>query len=143
MADPTGLIVCAAVLVAATVFGLIRAARDGKLRPRRPRDDASRLSATDLGEPLGTRATLVQFSTSFCATCPATRRLLRELAAATPGVTHVDIDATVRLDLVRQFDVLRTPTVLVLNPTGHLIRRASGPPTRTELLAALEEAATA
>ncbi|MFE0464041.1 TlpA family protein disulfide reductase [Kitasatospora sp. NPDC058965] len=137
MTDPTGLLVAAAVLTAATVFGLLRSRRDGRLRAAR-RHTALRLSAAELGASLGDRATLVQFSTSFCATCPGTRRLLTELASTTPGVRHVEIDAEARLDLVRRADVLRTPTVLVLDPTGHVVRRASGPPSRAEVLSAVE-----
>ncbi|MCG6498188.1 hypothetical protein MCM47_28745 [Kitasatospora sp. A2-31] len=38
----------------------------------RTKDGAVRLSAADLGGPLGERATLVQFSTAFCQPCRAT-----------------------------------------------------------------------
>ncbi|RAG82478.1 thioredoxin, partial [Streptacidiphilus pinicola] len=131
----TGLVVVAVVLVAASAFGLVRARRDGKLRTGR-RDAGLRLSSGELGESLGDRATLVQFSTSLCATCPGTRRLLSDVAAGTPGVRHVEIDAEERLDLVRRAEVMRTPTVLVLDHTGHVVRRASGPPTRAEVVSA-------
>jgi len=137
VSDPTGLIVAAVVLVLATAFGLVRARRDGRLR-RGGRGDALRLSSGDLGEALGERATLVQFSTAMCATCPGTRRLLAGVAAGAPGVRHVEIDAETRLDLVRRVEVMRTPTVLVLDRAGRLVRRASGPPTRADILAALD-----
>ncbi|WP_042387136.1 TlpA family protein disulfide reductase [Streptacidiphilus melanogenes] len=137
MSDPTGLIVAVVVLAAATVFGLVRARRDGRLRAGRG-DAGLRLSSGELGESLGDRATLVQFSTSFCATCPGTRRLLLDVASGTPGVRHVEIDAEQRLDLVRHAEVMRTPTVLVLDRDGRVVRRASGPPTRDEVVSALE-----
>ncbi len=35
-----------------------------------------------------------------------------------PGVTHVEIDAEARLDLVRALEILKTPTVLVLDADG-------------------------
>jgi thiol-disulfide isomerase/thioredoxin len=136
----TGLVVCAGVLLLATVFGLVRAARDGRLRRRRGGDEV-RLSAAELGAQLGESVTLVQFSTSFCQPCRGTRRLLGDVAAATPGVVHVEIDAEVRLDLARQLQVLRTPTVLVLDRGGRVVRRASGPPGRAEVLSAVAEAA--
>ncbi|MFD7019198.1 thioredoxin family protein [Streptomyces sp. NPDC059161] len=135
----TGLIVAAAVLAAATVFGLVRARRGGRLHAG-GRGGALRLSAGELGAALGERATLVQFSTALCAACPATRRLLADVAAQTPGVRHLEIDAETRLDLVRRVDVMRTPTVLVLDRTGRLIRRASGAPTRADVAAAVEQA---
>lgn len=137
MSDPTGLIVAAVVTAAATVFGLVRARRDGRLRDG-GRGDAPRLSSGELGEALGERATLVQFSTALCATCPGTRRLLSGVAAGTPGVRHVEIDAEARLDLVRRLEVLRTPTVFVLDRDGRVVRRASGAPTRADVVSAVE-----
>ncbi|GGP82022.1 TlpA family protein disulfide reductase [Streptomyces melanogenes] len=137
MSDPTGLIVAAVVLAAATVFGLVRARRDGRLRDG-GRGDALRLSADELGAALGERATLVQFSTALCATCPGTRRLLAEVAARTPGVRLVEIDAEARLDLVRRAEVMRTPTVLVLDRAGRVVRHASGPPTTADMESAVE-----
>ncbi|MEY9877800.1 thiol-disulfide isomerase/thioredoxin [Streptacidiphilus sp. MAP12-33] len=143
MTDPTGLVVALVVLAAATVFGLVRRARDGRLRTAGRGDDVLRLSAEELGQSLGDRATLVQFSTSFCATCPGTRRLLTDVAGRTQGVRHVEIDAEDRLDLVRRAEVMRTPTVLVLDRDGRVVRRASGPPTRAEVESALELAGSA
>jgi hypothetical protein len=83
LVDPTGLVVCAAVLAAASVFGLVRARRTGRLRERR-QDGVLQLSPAELGQPLGERATLVQFSTAFCSACPGTRRFLADIAARTP-----------------------------------------------------------
>lgn len=106
----------------------------------RGRDGGKRLSATELGEDLGERATLVQFSSAFCAPCRATRRVLGEVAAMVPGVSHVEIDAENRLDLVRELDILKTPTVLVLDADGRVVRRATGQPRRADVIAALGEA---
>jgi thiol-disulfide isomerase/thioredoxin len=133
----SGPVVAALALAAATAFGLLRARRDGRLRGA-GRGGALRLTTADLGAALGERATLVQFSTSFCAVCPGTRRLLADVAATAPGVRFVEIDAEDRLDLVRRADVMRTPTVLVLDRTGRLVRRAAGAPTRADVAAALE-----
>ncbi|RMI93425.1 thiol reductase thioredoxin [Streptomyces sp. ZS0098] len=93
--------------------------------------------AAELGTELGERATLVQFSSAFCAPCRATRRVLDEVAAMVPGVTHVEIDAEARLDLVRQLGVERTPTVLVLDADGRVVRRAAGQPRKADVIAAL------
>ncbi|MEV4562057.1 thioredoxin family protein [Kitasatospora sp. NPDC049285] len=132
----TGLIVCLAVLAAAGVFGVVRMARDGRLRVR----GGVRLTGAELGAELGERATLVQFSTSFCQPCRATRRTLAEVAAMVPGVAHVEVDAESRLELVRRLDILRTPTVLVLDASGRVVRRAAGQPRRADVIAALGEA---
>ncbi|MFB4317505.1 TlpA family protein disulfide reductase [Actinomadura sp. 21ATH] len=90
-----------------------------------------------LGAELGERATLVQFSTAFCAPCRATRRVLGEVAAMIDGVAHVEIDAEARLDLVRGLDVVSTPTVLVLDAAGTVVRKAAGQPRKADVIAAL------
>ncbi|MEU1020053.1 thioredoxin family protein [Streptomyces sp. NPDC005900] len=106
-----------------------------------PGDDAEqRLGAADLGHELGERATLVQFSSAFCRPCGATRRVLADVAAMVPGVTHVEIDAEEHLDLVRRLRVERTPTVLVLDAHGDPVRRAAGQPRKADVIAALGQA---
>ena len=94
----------------------------------------------DVGE-LGRTATLVQFSSAFCAPCRATRVVLSDVAARTPGVRHVEIDAEQNLDLVRRVGVRRTPTTFVLDSGGRVVTRASGAPTRSAVLAAVGRAA--
>ncbi len=106
----------------------------------RPEIGAPRLDAADLGAELGARATLVQFSSAFCAPCRATRRVLGEVAGMIPGVAHVEIDAEGHLELVRALDVLKTPTVLVLDADGRVVRRAVGQPRTADVIAALGEA---
>ena len=103
----------------------------------RSKDAGRRLTAAEIGGALGERATLVQFSSAFCAPCRATRRTLAEVAAMVEGVTHVEIDAEQRLELVRELGVLTTPTVLVLDAAGAVVRRAAGQPRRADVIAAL------
>lgn len=133
-----GLLALLAALALASVVGLWLG-RSGRriARPLDPRDDAERLTVEDVGSPLGERATLVQFSTAFCQPCRATRRVLSDVAGLVDGVAHVEIDAESRLDLVRRLDILRTPTVLVLDADGRVVRRASGQPRKEDVLAAL------
>ncbi|MEU9954453.1 thioredoxin family protein [Streptomyces sp. NPDC050982] len=134
-----GIVVCVVVLVAASAFGVLNRRRSGRVRVR-GRDGGKRLGAAELGEDLGERATLVQFSSAFCAPCRATRRVLGEVADMVPGVTHVEIDAEDHLDLVRELDILKTPTVLVLDADGRVVRRATGQPRKADVIAALGEA---
>lgn len=107
----------------------------------REKDGGRRLTADEIGGPLGERATLVQFSSAFCAPCRATRRTLGEVAEMVDGVTHVEIDAEARLDLVRELAVLKTPTVLVLDGDGAVVRRAAGQPRKADVIAAIGVAA--
>jgi len=140
-----GLIACLAVLAAAAAFGLARRYRDGRLtgprrqgRAGRP-DGGSRVTPDQLGQPLGSRATLLQFSSEFCAPCRATRQVLDEVASGADGVSHVEVDAAERVDLVRLLDVRRTPTVFVLGPDGQVARRGTGLMRKAEVISALGE----
>ncbi|MFF7640031.1 thioredoxin domain-containing protein [Streptomyces canus] len=135
----TGLVMCVVVLAAASAYGVLQRRRSGRVRVR-GRDDGKRLGAAELGEDLGERATLVQFSSAFCAPCRATRRVLGEVAGLVPGVAHVEIDAEQNLDLVRALDILKTPTVLVLDADGRVVRRATGQPRKADVIAAIGEA---
>ncbi|MEV5895707.1 thioredoxin family protein [Nonomuraea fuscirosea] len=132
----TGLWVVLATLALGTLIGVIRLRRDGRVRDT----DGERLSAADLGSVLGERATLVQFSTAFCQPCRATRRILADVSELVPGVSHVEIDAESRLDLVRRLEIMRTPTVLVLDRAGVIVKKAAGQPRKADVLAALAAA---
>jgi thiol-disulfide isomerase/thioredoxin len=101
---------------------------------------AAALGRAELDAELGTRATLVQFSTAFCAPCRATKRILGEVADMVDGVAHVEIDAADHLDLVRRLGIVRTPTVLVLDATGRVVRKAVGQPRKADVIAALGRA---
>jgi thiol-disulfide isomerase/thioredoxin len=92
------------------------------------------------GHELGERATLLQFSSAFCAPCRATRRVLGEVSELVEGVTHVEIDAEHHLDATRAFGILRTPTTVVLDASGAEVTRATGAPTRDQVLTALAQA---
>jgi thiol-disulfide isomerase/thioredoxin len=95
------------------------------------------LTAADLGAPLGTRATLVQFSTDVCAYCGPVREVLTDVASESDGVAFVEVDAAARLDLSRRLRVLSTPTVLVLDAGGGIVSRASGPVRKSDLVTAV------
>jgi thiol-disulfide isomerase/thioredoxin len=144
-----GLIALAAALLVATVFGVALRRRAGRFRSGSPGTPAQpgragpetqtreTLTEADLGTSLGKQATLVQFSTAFCAPCRPTRQILAQVADMVDGVTHVDIDAAARLDLVRRLRISSTPTILVLDPDGAVVRRAVGLPRKADVIAAL------
>lgn len=149
----TGAWIAVVAVALALGVGTWRLVTDGRFRGthvvRRPAgDDAPPPAATPpgaelvsaVGGTLGERATLVQFSSAFCAPCRATRRVLGEVVGLVDGVTHVEIDAEHHLDLVRRLDILKTPTVLVLDADGRIVRRAAGQPRKADVIAALGEA---
>jgi thiol-disulfide isomerase/thioredoxin len=148
--DSVGVIVLAVALVAATAFGLWRRRSDGRLRAvaasTRPSgvrrraaapSDETRFPTAALGIELGDRATLVQFSTAFCQPCRATRRVLLEVADMVDGVVAAEVDAEAHLDVVRDWGVMRTPTVFVLDPSGVVVQRASGQPRTVDVIASI------
>lgn len=146
-----GLIGLVVVLILATAVGLLLRRRSGRFRAIAARvgaaapagesvqESAGRLTATDLRTALGQRATLVQFSTAFCAPCRPTRQILAQVAEMVDGVVHVDIDATSRPDLVRRLRINSAPTVFVLGPDGVVAKRATGQPRKADVIAALAQ----
>jgi thiol-disulfide isomerase/thioredoxin len=141
----SGVVVLVVMIVVATAFGLWRRRTDGRLRnvaaDSADADADARLvsgfTPSELGVELGDRATLVQFSSAFCQPCRATRRVLLEVSEMVDGVVAVEIDAEAHLDLVRRWDVMRTPTVFVLDSEGRVARRAAGQPRKVDIIAAI------
>ncbi|MFB6720322.1 TlpA family protein disulfide reductase [Kribbella sp. NPDC056345] len=133
-----GLWVLAGALVAGVLLSVLKTWIDGRFRQKV--SDVERVSAADVGVELGERATLLQFSSAFCAPCRVTRRTLAEVEGMVDGVRHVELDAESHLDLVRKLDILRTPTTLVLDSTGAVVKRASGAPRKPDVIAALATA---
>ena len=135
-----GLIALVVALAAASALGLVLRRRAGRFRAGRARAAGPRadvLTEADLGGPLGQQATLVQFSTEFCAPCRPTRQILGQVASMVDGVSHVEVDAAERLDLVRRLRINSTPTVLVLGPDVAVATRAVGVPRKADVIAAL------
>jgi thiol-disulfide isomerase/thioredoxin len=125
------------VFTLATAYGLWYQRSRGQLKSKSSRVGKPALTASDIGQDLGSRVTLVQFSSAFCTPCRATRALLTDITADLDDVVHVDIDAEKNLDLVRRLDVRSTPTTLVLNSAGVEVGRAVGAPKRADVFATL------
>jgi thiol-disulfide isomerase/thioredoxin len=121
------------LVAVATVLGLIWKARTGRVRTGS--GEIVRLPEV----PLESRATLLQFSTEVCAPCIPTRRVLGQIAASTDGVSHVDLDVTHRPDIAAKFNVMQTPTTLILDRTGTIRARIGGAPRQADVRAALDE----
>ncbi|AIY20124.2 thioredoxin [Pimelobacter simplex] len=135
----TGIVLLALAVVVAVGFGLYRRRVDGRFATAPVAAPTTWTAVADAvpDVALGERATLVQFSSAFCAPCRTTRVVLADVAGKVDGVAHVEIDAEQHLELVRTLDVRRTPTTLVLDAAGHEITRAAGAPRREQVLAAL------
>lgn len=124
-------IALASLVLATTAVGLVWRSRNGRIRRISGTHEAVAID----GVRLGGRATLLQFSTEVCAPCRATARVLGELAGTTEAVAHVDLDVTHRPELAARFNVLQTPTTLILDRDG-AVRARIGGSVRRELVAA-------
>ena len=122
------------VLALASAYGIWYQRSRGAIRDK---ERAGIITAQMIGGPLGTRASLVQFSSAFCTPCRATRALLENVVEDLADVVHIDIDAEDHLELVRELNILSTPTTLILDSRGHEVGRAVGAPKREQVLNAL------
>jgi len=126
----------AVVLVLASAYGFWWKRTRGAIRSNKA-IPGHRLSAAVLGEELGSRATMVQFSSAFCTPCRATHALLSQMVIPMEDVKHIHVDAESHLELVRTLDIRSTPTTLFINKDGIEVGRAAGTPKREQVLAAL------
>ncbi len=124
------------VLVLASAYGFWWKRSRGAIRSNKA-IPGHQLNAAKLGEALGSRATMVQFSSAFCAPCRATHSLLSQMVLSMDDVKHIHIDAESHLELVRELDIRSTPTTLFINKDGVEVGRAAGTPKREQVLAAL------
>lgn len=122
MSPLNAFLVIAALIIVTSIVGALIQRRAATART------ASRTSADDLVSPAerGATATLVQFSTEFCAQCPGVRRSLASITADRDDLAHVEIDLTNDAALAQRLNILQTPTVFVLDGAGTVISRFSG-----------------
>jgi len=134
--DPVlALSIAGGVVLLAAILGAVWKATTGRARAAKGESFApGQLPGLEEFAP----ATLVQFSTEYCATCPSTRRFLQQVAGERGGVVHHDVDLTHRPELAKRLRILQTPTVFVLDPDGRLVARFGGAPRRGELDAVLD-----
>jgi len=124
------------VLGLASIYGFWYQNTRGKIRA--PKPATTGLNEAVLGAPLGSRGTLVQFSSAFCTPCRATRVLIENVVKDLPDIKHIEIDAEAHLDLVRSLNIRSTPTTLVLDSSGIEIGRAIGAPKQEQILSAID-----
>lgn len=124
------------VLVLAIAFGVWYTRSRGEFR-RKKTVNGPKLDALVIGVELGSRVTMVQFSSAFCSPCRATKALLEDMVKTMPDVRYAHIDAESHLELVRKLDIRSTPTTLFLNASGVEVGRAMGTPKRSQVMAAV------
>ena len=115
----------------AVLAGLLWRARSGKSRrvSNGEKIDLAALGVIKDGKPVtqfGKKVTFLQFSSEFCTACAQTSKLYAELEKVHPEILHLEIDITNRVDLANKFNILQTPTTLVLNSRGRVTSRIGG-----------------
>ena len=124
------------VLALAIAFGVWYTRSRGEFRKKKT-INGPKLDAAIVGVELGSRVTMVQFSSAFCSPCRATKALLEDMVKTMPDVRYAHIDAESNLELVRKLDIRSTPTTLFLNSDGIEVGRAMGTPKRSQVMAAV------
>lgn len=117
------IVVLVVLLAASVALGVWWQRRQGVVRAGRAAAEDAGVDWAARGIVLGEHRTFVQFSSEFCSPCRHTARVLDEVVAARTDVTHREMDVDEHHDLVRTFGILRTPTVLVLDPSGREVAR--------------------
>ncbi len=124
------LLLLAFVLTLATGVGIYFHRRSGVIKHKK----RLRLSPFEVGGEYGDRATIVQFSTSFCSSCRAAKALISDVVKDQTDISYLEVDAESNLDLVRRVDIRSTPTTLFLDKQGFEIARATGAPKLDQLI---------
>ena len=133
----------AGLVLLASIVGVLLVAKSGVARRVKNGEQIqlSNLGATKNGKPvvkLGEKVTLLQFSSDFCSSCKQTSVLLENIEKANEGLLHIDLDIADRLDLAKTFNILTTPTTLILNSKGSVVSRIVGAPKQATIEAELE-----
>jgi thiol-disulfide isomerase/thioredoxin len=128
----------AALIGLAVAVGLFLRSRSGRIQRVSAQNrvifaDVAGNVVSGSASGFGERLTFLQFSGKYCNQCPPTARVLRQLTAKTPGAAHIEVDITDRLDLAKKYQILQTPTTLILDSTGRVKSRIGGAPKTSHL----------
>lgn len=131
MSIETRLALVFGLLALAIVAGLVWRARTGRAKQIQGGEviDLAEVGAIKDGKPVtqfGSKVTFLQFSSEYCTACRQTARLYGELEKVHPEILHIEVDITNRVDLANKFNILQTPTTLVLDSQGRVTSRIGG-----------------
>jgi len=148
MSIATRLLIVTTLVIAAGLIGAIWLILRGRVKRKRFVEHFD-LAGIGLGSgvgdgsgmSLGESATLVLFSTEFCAICPGVERAYLELLATRPWAKLIKVDLTNRNDLAVRFHILQTPTTFVLDGRSAVAARIGGAPKLLAVESLLDELA--
>ncbi len=133
----TAVVALAAALGVAAVAGILHNRRSGVLRHTGDSPATPELDISDLGLSR-TGPTVVHFSAVWCGPCAGVRRVVHQVCADLPQVTHVEIDMDANPIAARKLSVLSLPTTFIFDATGQQRFRTAGVPKAADLRSALE-----
>jgi thiol-disulfide isomerase/thioredoxin len=119
------------LLALGVAAGLIWKSQSGRARKVSGGEqiNLAEIGAIKNGQPVtkfGQKVTFLQFSSEFCSACRQTAKLYSELEQVHPEILHIEVDITNRTDLANKFNILQTPTTLVLDSRGRVTSRIGG-----------------
>jgi thioredoxin-related protein len=105
-----------------SVIGLTFRAKKGVIK----KGSRMKISEVEFGGKYGSRLTILQFSTTFCAECRTAKTIVKDVVKDFKDIAYVEVDAESNLELVRRVDIRSTPTTIFLDSQGFEIARAKG-----------------
>ncbi len=130
-------IAIAASLAGASVWGVLHNRRAGVLRHTHDPEQPATPDATGL-ELSKSGPTVVHFTAAWCGPCAAVRRVIQQVLADLPQVTHLEVDMDANPAAARQLSVLSLPTTFIFDADGRQRYRSAGVPKAADLKAALD-----
>ena len=130
-----GAAIAAAMSVAAGV-GVLHNRRAGVLRHTHDPDETPSADTAELGLS-DSGPTIVHFTAVWCGPCAAVRRVIHQVIADVPQVTHVEIDLDANPAAARKLSVLSLPTTFIFDADRRQRYRSAGVPKAADLKAAL------
>jgi len=121
-------------LATAAAIGVVLNRRSGVFRQAdgEPLQDTSDLGLSQTGP------TVIHFSADWCGPCASVRRVVDQVCAALPDVSHVEIDIDDHPAVAKRLGVLSLPTTFIFDADGRQRYRSAGVPKATDLRAVLQ-----
>ncbi len=123
-----------AALATAAAIGAVLNRRSGVLREA---DGETPLDTSDLGLSQ-TGPTVVHFSADWCGPCASVRRVVDQVCAEVPDVSHVEIDIDAQPAAAKRLGVLSLPTTFIFDADGRQRYRGTGVPKAADLRTVLQ-----
>ncbi|WNG92249.1 thioredoxin family protein [Mycobacterium sp. ITM-2016-00318] len=131
------IVVLIAAFGIAYVINRLIALRAGLMKETANAAESESVDTSGLGlSPTG--PTIVHFSAVWCGPCSGVRKVVDQVCAELPAVSHVEIDMDADPEAARRLSVLSLPTTFIFDADGRRRYRASGVPTAADLRSALE-----